>query len=387
MRRIPIEARAGVRAPAWIEVDLEAIAHNVRAFRTLLRPGCKLLAVVKANAYGHGMVAVARTALAAGAAGLAVANVREGEALRAAGIADEILLVGPVDGSEARAVAEFDLVPAVGSRDLAQALAALPSLPGRARPVHVEVDTGMRRHGVPAAELPAFARDLCDRGRLALAGVFTHFAGLDAADLAGMRAQFTAFAAALAQVRDLGAPVRHAANSLGTLLLPEAHLDAVRIGGGLYGFDPLRGAGPLRLLPALALKTRLVGVRAAAAGDGVGYGATFVCRRPTRLGLLPLGYADGLVRATWQGARVLVRGQPVPIAGLVSMNQTVVDLTDVPSAGPGDEVVLIGRQGEQVIAAEDRVAAGGSVYEVTSLLAPSLPRVWRAAAPAVRHRG
>jgi len=378
MRRIPIETRAGAGAPAWIEVDLGAIAHNVRAFRSVLRPGCQLIAVVKANAYGHGMVPVAQAALAAGARGLAVANVSEGERLRAAGVTAPVLVVGPVEPGEAKRLFELDLVPGLGSRDLARALAAVP---GRVHPVHVEVDTGMRRHGVPAAELPALLRELRDRGRLAVQGVFTHFAGLQPGDLDGMRAQLAAFATALAAVRDLGTPVRHAANSLATLLLPDAQLDAVRIGGGLYGFDPLPGKGPLRLRPALALKARLVGLRDAAAGDAVGYGSTFVCRRPSRLALLPLGYADGLVRATWQGAEVLVRGQQAPIVGLVSMNQTVVDVTDVPDAALGDEVVLLGAQGTRRVAAEDRVAAAGSVYEVTSLLPASLPRVF-ARAPA-----
>lgn len=377
MRRIPIETRAGAGAPAWIEVDLGAIAHNVRAFRSVLRPGCQLIAVVKANAYGHGMVPVAQAALAAGARGLAVANVSEGERLRAAGVTAPVLVVGPVEPGEAKRLFELDLVPGLGSRDLARALAAVP---GRVHPVHVEVDTGMRRHGVPAAELPALLRELRDRGRLAVQGVFTHFAGLQPGDLDGMRAQLAAFATALAAVRDLGTPVRHAANSLATLLLPDAQLDAVRIGGGLYGFDPLPGKGPLRLRPALALKARLVGLRDAAAGDAVGYGSTFVCRRPSRLALLPLGYADGLVRATWQGAEVLVRGQQAPIVGLVSMNQTVVDVTDVPDAALGDEVVLLGAQGTRRVAAEDRAAAG-SVYEVTSLLPASLPRVF-ARAPA-----
>jgi len=383
MRRIPIETRVGAGAPAWIEVDLEAIAHNVRAFRSVLRPGCELIAVVKANAYGHGMVPVAQAALAAGARSLAVANVREGQCLRAAGIRAPILVVGPVDPGEAQQLFELDLVPGLGSRELARALAAVP---GRVHPVHVEVDTGMRRHGVPAAELPALLRELRDRGRLAVQGVFTHFAGLEPGDLDGMRSQLGAFSAALAAVRDLGTPVQHAANSLATLLLPAAQLDAVRIGGGLYGFDPLRGHGPLRLRPALSLKARIRGLRDAVVGDAVGYGSTFVCRRPTRLALLPLGYADGLVRATWQGASVLVRGQLAPLAGLVSMNQTVVDVSDVPAAALGDEVVLLGAQGTRTIAAEDRVATGGSVYEVTSLLPANLPRVCVSASVSVSSR-
>lgn len=378
MRRIPIETRAVAGAPAWIEVDLEAIAHNVRAFRGMLRPGCELIAVVKANAYGHGMVPVAQAALAAGARGLAVASVQEGEQLRRAGVTAPVLVVGPVEPGEAMAVVARNLVPGLGSRELARALA---SVPGRVHPVHVEVDTGMRRHGIAAGDLAPFLRDVHERGRLAVRGVFTHFAGLEPGDVAGMRAQLAAFEAALVSARDLGTPVRHAANSLATLLLPEARLDAVRIGGGIYGFDPLGGAGPVPLRPALALKARLNGLRDAVPGDAVGYGSTFVCRRPTRLALLPLGYADGLVRATWQDANVLVRGQRAPIVGLVSMNQTVIDVTDVPDAALGDEVVLLGAQGGRAVTAEERVAAGGSVYEVTSLLRASLPRVFLNAAP------
>ncbi|MBL9077069.1 MAG: alanine racemase [Planctomycetes bacterium] len=380
MRRIPIELRAGAGAAAWIEVDLEAVAHNVRAFRSVLPRSCRLIAVVKANAYGHGAVPVARAALAAGASALGVANVREAEALRSAAVTAEILVLGPLDGADARAVVELDLMPGLGSAELARALAERPQPRGRAPRVHVEVDTGMRRHGVPADELPAFVRDLQQRGRLALAGVFTHFAGVEPHELPAMRQQFAAFGRALAAVRDLGAPLRHAANSLATLLLPEARLDAVRIGGGLYGFDPLGGRSDLRLAPALALKARVQGLRDAAPGDTVGYGATFVCRRPSRLALLPIGYADGLSRATWQDAEVLLRGRRVRIAGRISMNQTVVDATDVPDAAVGDEVVLLGRQGAELVRAEERVPAGGSVYEVTTLLPAHLPREFVGAA-------
>lgn len=386
MRRTTIEVRAGARAPAWIEVDLGAVAHNVRAFRALLPPACRLIAVVKADAYGHGIAPVAHAALAAGAHALAVADVREAAALRHAGIAAEILILGPVDGGEAGTIAELGVAPGLGSRDLARALAELPASGRRPLNVHVEVDTGMRRHGLPAAELPAFVRDLRDRGRLALAGVFTHFAAVEPDEQPAMQQQFAAFRTALAAVRDLGSPLRHAANSLATLLLPESRLDAVRIGGGLYGFDPLRGRSDLRLRPALSLKASVAGLRDAAAGDAVGYGATFVCRRPTRLALLPIGYADGLARANWQGGDVLVRGRRAPIAGRISMNQTVIDVTDVPGVAVGDEVVLLGRQGAHSIAAEERCAEGTSVYEVTSLLRPHLPRL-HAPAPALSLRG
>jgi alanine racemase len=371
MLRIPIEAAPVLAAPAWIDVDLDAIAHNVRAFRRLLPPACSLIAVVKGNAYGHGMVRVARHALQNGANELAVANVHEGACLRDAGIQAPILVAGPVAVTEAAAVVQHALVPSLGGVELAQALARASR---RYLPVHIEVDTGMSRHGVAAALLPLFVDGVERRGRLSIAGVFTHFTGTMASDVDSMRAQLAAFAAAVDGVRSLRGVRRHLCNTLGTLLLPAAHGDAVRIGGGLYGFDPLAGASGLQLRPALALKARLVGVRDVPADTPVGYGATFRCARPSHLGLVPLGYGDGLVRELWNGGHVLVRGHRVPILGVVSMNQMVIDVTTVPDAGHGDEVVLLGSQGTATIRAEERVPAGGSVYEVTTLLRASLPR-------------
>lgn len=375
MLRIPVDAVLAAGAPAWVEIDLAAVAHNVRAFLRILRPGCELIAVVKANAYGHGMLAVADAVLRAGATRLAVANVAEGAELRAHGCVAPILVVGPMAPEECKDAVLHRLTPCLGTREQAHALAAAVR-PGASFPVHVEVDTGMHRHGVPAASFGAFVHDLRARGRLELQGVYTHFQGLSADDLPAMRAQLAAFARALALVRDLGAPLRHAANTLGTLACPEARLDAVRIGGGLYGFDR-HGHGVVSLRPALSLKARIVGLREVAMGDSVGYGGTFRCTRATRLGLLPLGYADGLPRGTWHGAPVLVRGRRVPIVGLISMNQIVIDLSDVPEATFGDEVVLLGAQGDDWLHAEERVQPGGSTYEVTAMLRRDLPRVGR----------
>jgi alanine racemase len=374
MLRIPIEAGVAAGAPAWVEVDLGAIAHNVREFRRLSAPNCGLFAVVKADAYGHGMRRVASAALTAGATGLAVANVREGADLRAAGVEAPILIVGAMEPEEATAAVVNDLLPSVGSREL---LREFCSRARRPRRVHVEVDTGMRRNGVPAAELRSVVQQLTD-ARIEVAGLWTHFAAVDGAGVEGARTQLAVFTAAAAAVRDLAEPVLHAANSLAALALPEARLGAVRVGGGLYGFDPLLGRGPVRLRPALSLKARIAALRDAAPGDAVGYGSTFVCQKPSRLATLPLGYADGLSRGIWQDGPVLVRGLRARIVGLISMNQTIVDVTEVPGAAVGDEVVLLGPQGfegrNDVIAAEERVPVGGSVYEVTSLLRETLPR-------------
>ena len=371
MLRIPIEADGTAGVPAWIEVDLDAVAHNVQQFRGMLRSGCQLIAVVKANAYGHGMVRIARTVLDHGADQLAVANVAEGAQLREAGITAPILIAGPVLPSQAPAVVQHGLLPSLGTIDLAHAMGAACR---RFPPVHIEVDTGMARHGVPAAQLGDFVAAVQRRGRLSIAGVFTHFAANGPGALVSMQRQLDVFAAAVDAVRELRGVNRHVCNTLGALLLPPAHLDAVRIGGGLYGFDPLGGRGPVRLRPALALKARIAALRSAAVGEAVGYGSTFVCQRPSRLALVPLGYADGLVREVWHDADVLVRGRRVRIVGQISMNQTVVDVTDLPDAGCGEEVVLLGAQGAEVVRAEERVGPCGSVYEVTSLLRRDL---WR----------
>lgn len=376
MLRTSSQTRADRAASAWVEVDLGAIAHNVRAFRSSLPRGCRLIAVVKADAYGHGMVRVARTALQAGAAELAVATVDEGAALRAAGITEPILIAGPIAVEAAASVVQHGLQPTLGCYELANALARVTR---RRLPVHIEVDTGMNRHGVPCARLGDFVRAVEDRGRLVIAGVYSHFAGVGAADRQAMLRQARSFVAATDAVRGLGGARRHLCNTLGALLMPEYSLDAVRIGGGLYGFDPLGSAGSLPLRPALTLLARVVGLRMAEVGDAVGYGGSFVCRRRTRLALLPLGYGDGLARELWRGGEVLVRGRRAPIVGEISMNQIVVDVTDLPEVVHGEEVVLLGAMGDQQIDVAERVPDGGSAYEVTTLLQPRLPRVARIA--------
>lgn len=385
MLRLPVESRASRTASAWVEVDLGAIAHNVRAVRDLLPTGCRFVAVVKADGYGHGMLRVARAALRAGADELAVANVYEGAALRAAGLNAPILIAGPIAPDEAGLVVQHGLIPSVGCLEVASALARATR---RRLPVQVEVDTGMTRHGVAPKDLADFVAAIEDRGRLAISGVFSHFAGVSADDLPQMRSQHAMFTAAVDAVRSLRGVRRHLCNTLGALLLPDAALDAVRVGGGMLGFDPLSGAGRASLRPALSLKARVVGLRHAAPGERVGYGGTFSCGRPTRLALLPLGYADGLLRELWRSAEVLIRGRRAPIVGAISMNQTVVDVTDLPEVVLGEEVVLLGAMGGDVLAAEERVPAGGCVYEVTSALTPRLPRVYldapAAASPADR---
>ncbi|GAB4138572.1 MAG: hypothetical protein Fur0037_04360 [Planctomycetota bacterium] len=362
-------------AAAWVEIDLAALRGNVKALSRHLPSSCSITAVVKANAYGHGAVAVSRAALAAGARRLAVGTAEEGAELREAGISAPILIIGPSLPSQVETILAHGLTPTVADRALARALSE------RARaevPVHVEVDTGMRRHGIAAAEAVSFCREVAGDRKLRFEGLYTHFAPRKKADVDGMREQLAVFAPILRDLEALGLrPEVHACNTLASLVLPEASFDSVRIGGGIYGLDPLAGSGPVRLLPVLSLKCRVAGLRDACRGDRVGYGGTFVCTRPTRLALLPVGYSDGISRAHWAGAEVLVRGRRVPIVGLISMNQTIADVTDVDGVSIGDEVVLIGEQGRLAIRAEERVVGTGSVYEITTQIARTMPRIAR----------
>jgi alanine racemase len=356
-------------------VDLAALRHNTTWLQSRLQPGTELYAVVKCNAYGHGMNAVARTVLAAGASRLVVATLQEALELRRQRVRAPVLVLGPLQTGDVHEVLQGALTPAVADLELCRALSAASRTEVG---IHVKIDTGMSRYGVPAPDAAAFASALAAMPRLRVEGVFTHFSGRSTRDLPAMRSQLEQFHGALAAFRAHGHdPLAHAASTLSALALPESHGDAVRIGGGLYGFDPDPDALRTPLRPVLALKTRVAAVKAASAGTPVGYGSTHVCCHATALAVLPLGYGDGLLREVWQGAEVLVRGARAPIVGLINMNQTVIDVTGVPGVAIGDEVMLLGRQGSERVRAEDHVGADGTAYAVTCLLPERLPRVLR----------
>lgn len=383
MLRRRLQPKVGGQARCWIEVDLAAVAHNVRAWLGALRPGSSLTAVVKSDAYGHGMVDVATTAVAAGASRLAVAHAGEGAVLRKAGFACPILVVGPSLPAEAAVIVANDLLPAVADHPLAEALAALQ--PGMA--VQVEVDTGMARHGVPATEAVAFVDALQRHHGLRVTSLYTHFSAMGPHEVEAVHAQWLRFRDVLHQLRRMGAVIEHhACNSLGAHLLPEAHGASVRIGGGLHGLVAEEIRTALGLRRSLSLKTTVAALRQVAAGTAVGYGSMHVCSRESTLALLPCGYADGLHRANWSGGDVLLRGRRAPIVGLVSMNQVVVDATGLDGVAVGDEVVLIGEQDGVPMDAAERCRHGTSPYEVCTALHPSLPRVLLGASRAATGR-
>ncbi len=365
---------------SWTEavIDLDALGANLRGVRNLLRPGVGVLAVVKANAYGHGSVEASRALAAAGADALGVAYVEEGILLRRAGIRAPILVMGPTPPEAAEALLGHGLAPMVADLALAERLSHLATQAGRVVGVHLKVDTGMARLGVSPGEALVYAEKLARLPGIRLEGLMSHFAVAEADDPGAAREQLARFQAVDRALRAAGVEVarRHLANSAGLLALPEAHLDLVRPGLLLYGYAPSPRLGArLALRPALTLRTRIAALRVVPRGQGVSYGHTFVASQDVRVATLPLGYADGVSRSLSGRGEVLVHGRRAPILGRVCMDMTLVDVSAVPAAALGDEVVLIGRQGDAVITADDVAAAAGTIsYEVLAGLGPRIPR-------------
>lgn len=388
-----------VAAASWVEVDLEAIAHNVRALRRAVGPRTSVLAVVKANAYGHGAAPVARAALAAGAAGCAVANLSEALALRRAGIPGLILVIGHTPGELAAEALAHEVTATVFDLATARAFSAAALAAGRPARVHVKVDTGMGRLGALPADAGALLESLAGLPGVVVDGLFTHFSCADCDD--GYTREQLACFLPIALRHGQGRLV-HAANSAGALAYPEARFDAVRAGLAMYGmnpFAPARCAPGGRALPALddlrpalAWKARLSQVKALPDGHGVSYGATYRCAGERRVAAAPVGYGDGFRRGPQHAGYVLVRGARAPILGRVCMDQVIVDVTEVPGAQAGDEVVLLGAQGGERITAEDVAERTGTInYEVTTAITARPERRYVGAAsdamPAVADDG
>jgi alanine racemase len=363
-----------------VEVDLAAIIANARAVRELT--GAHVLAVVKADGYGHGAIAVARALSAARAAwGFGVSLVEEGAALRDAGVTAPILVMGPSQHGGEDDMVMAGMTPVIGSVEDLAPLVAVARRRGRTIDAHLKVDTGMGRLGVAIDEAPELAVE-AGRAGVAIVGLMTHFACADTddpADPASMtRAQLARFHAVDRVVTAAGAPlaIRHAANSSGALLFSEARLDLVRTGIAIYG----NGRWPAEAhgRSAMRLVTEVAQVRAVAVGASVGYGAAWRAERPSRIAVLPIGYADGLPRRATGKAFAAIRGRRVPLVGAISMDIAMADVTDVPEVGVGDAAVLLGRAsgGASISVAEYGAWAGLSEYEVTCGMSKRVPRTY-----------
>jgi alanine racemase len=376
---VPESSRAPMRnlpqtRPTRAEVDLGAIANNVRVLRAHLH-GTRLYAVVKADAYGHGLVPVARCFEQQGVDGLCVALAEEGLQLRACGITTPILVLSGAYGDAHARVLAAHLTPVVHS--LAQAEAFARAGLGRPVSVHLKVDTGMGRLGVPMHELGALLDGLRAVPDLRIDGVMTHLSSADS-DAAFTRAQLDQFEHALRAIRAAGhAPkLVHAANSAGALGYVEARHSLARVGIALYGVAPVDGQAP-GLQPAMRLRTEVLALRDLPVGSAVGYDQTFRAPRPCRIATVPIGYGDGLMRAASNRGAMLVRERRCAIVGRISMDLTTIDVTDVPDCAIGDEVIVIGRQGAAEITAPDLARACDTIaYEVLTNISPRVPRVY-----------
>ncbi len=371
------------RQRAWVEIDEGAISRNARSLRAFLAPGCELMAVVKADGYGHGALPVARAALQGGAGSLGVATLQEGVELRQAGIQAPLLVMGNLVQPEDLAhCLHWGLMPTISSSREAQLCQNLATGSGRTMAVHLKLDTGMARLGVAWAEGAKLLAFLNQLDAVAVGGVYSHLAGADAADggVSGLTAlQQQRFDSALQAMgrADLSTGRRHLANSAGTLRCPTLHYDLVRVGLALYGHSPAPHlAGCLPLAPAMAVRARVTLLRDVPAGVGVSYGHRFQTNRPSRLAVVAIGYADGVPRQLSDQMDVLFAGTRLPQLGAITMDQLMIDATDCPQLAVGSVVTLLGRDGGLAIAPQQWAEACGTIaWEILCGFKHRLPRL------------
>lgn len=360
--------------PVWAEIDLDAVAHNVRLLIERAAPA-RLFAVVKANAYGHGAIAVARAAVEAGAEGLAVACVDEARELRDAGLAAPILLVGQAQASEAEEIVTLGLTPTLTSMRMALALSRFAAERGVAQRVHVELESGLNRNGVVTAEIVSFAESVRALPAIEVEGLYTHFAAAEEGDQAFTRAQHEALLDASRKLDWI--PLRHCSASASLLLTPNMKLDAVRAGLALYGYHPVPGREDAGLRHVMTLRSRIARVMRVEAGATVGYGRTWTAQRPSVIALIMCGYADGYVRALSNRAHVLVRGRRAPIAGRIAMDMCMADVTDIPGVAPDDDAVIMGAQDGEAVDADELAELAGTIsWEILAAVSARVPRLY-----------
>jgi len=361
--------------PVWAEIDVDALEHNVRTLAARAAPS-RLCAVVKANAYGHGAVAVASAAVEAGAAAVGVVCADEGEELRLAGFDAPVLVLGAASVAEAEKMVDLRLTPVVGSMQLALALSRFAADRGVAQPVHLELESGLNRHGLDADALVAFAESVRALPGIEVEGLFTHFAAAEEGDTGFTHAQYEALTEVARRLDWI--PVRHCAATASLLQSPDMRLDMVRAGLGIYGYHPAPGCGDdIDLRPVLTLKSRIARVSEVEAGATVGYGRTWTAGRRSKIALVMCGYADGLRRALSNKAQLLVRGRRAPVAGRIAMDMCMLDVTDVPGVAPDDEVVIIGAQGGERVSADELAELADTIsWEILAGIGARVPRLY-----------
>jgi len=383
----------------WAEIDLDALAHNYRELRRVTAPAASLMAVVKADAYGHGAPQVARVALQNGASFLAVARMDEAIRLRQAGISAPILLFGYSLPAYVESLIDQNIRASVNSLDAARALSTAAEHCHKIIKAHIKIDTGMGRLGIMADGIAPTATHtsttesavnmvmaIAALPGIEVEGIFTHFASADSRDKSHALGQLSHFKDLLQALEERGfdAAYRHAANSAATIEMPESHLDLVRPGIAQYGLWPSDEVDRQRidLKPVMSIKSSVIHVKEVGADFGVSYGSTYVTPGPTRIATIPIGYADGYDRILSSKGHMLVRGKRAPIIGRVCMDLTMIDVGHIPDVSLEDEVVLLGTQGKETISADEIAAKVGTInYEIVSSLTLRVPKVYVGSRP------
>ncbi len=367
--------------PVWLEINLDAIAHNVRTIKEIVGRNTQIIAVVKANAYGHGAVEVSQVALENGVAILAVGVVEEGIILRKAGIKAPILICGLTLEDQLEPLLSYNLTPTICDLQILEALSKVAGENGKTVGIHIKIDTGMGRLGVSPPKTLNFVKKISKMRNIKIEGIFTHLAATNEKDGIYTKMQFDEYKKALLELEKEGIniPLKHIANSAAILNSSSMYLDAVRPGIILYGLFPSpKSERTVELKPATEFKTKIIFLKKVSPGKSIGYGRTYITTKPTKVATLPVGYADGYSRLLSNKGEVLVRGERAPIIGRICMDLCMIDVTHIPQVQIGDEVVLWGRQGSEIIWAEEIAGKIGSiVYEVICMVDKErVPRVF-----------
>ncbi|MGI5892120.1 MAG: alanine racemase [Bacillota bacterium] len=371
-----------IAAPAWVEVDLAAIAHNIKQIRAKVGPQIKIMGIIKANAYGHGAKEVAHTILRNGADRLGVANLYEGVGLRMAGIVAPVMIMGYIVPDEVDTAIKYNITQMVYTYEMAQNISQRAVAKGQTATIHIKIDTGMGRIGfLPDERSLQEIKRIFSLPALYIEGLCSHFSCADEKDKSyclEQKAFFDKFISRL-EAEGLTFPLKHMANSAAIMDLPDAYYDMVRPGISLYGHYPSNTVrrDEIKLLPAISLKCNIAMVKDIARGSYISYGCKYRCNEDRVIATLPVGYADGLSRVLFPGGEVLIKGQRVPMIGNICMDYTMVDVTDITRPQVGEEAVLIGRQGLNRITLEEVAAKLNTInYEFICHLSERLPRIY-----------
>ncbi|MCP2604995.1 alanine racemase [Candidatus Aminicenantes bacterium AH-873-B07] len=372
----------------WIEINSSAFKSNIDQFKNLIGANRKLLIVVKANAYGHGIIEISRLATNYGADWLGVNSIEEGLIIKENKIDLPILILGYVQLSDLSEVVENNFRLVVYNKETIKKLGEIASKKKKKVYIHIKLETGTHRQGIRKEELLPLIKLIKNYPYLFIEGISTHFANIeDTTNHTYAQKQLDKFNSCikLLKTNKISIQIKHTACTAATILFPETYFDMVRVGIGIYGLWPsketylsclLRGRKPVNLKPILTWKTKIAQIKNVPEGSFIGYGCTYKTTRPTKLAVLPVGYYDGYDRKLSNSSYVLIKGKRAPLRGRVAMNMITVDITDIPGVKLEDEVVLLGNQGNEIISAEYLASLCGTInYEIVTRINPSIPRI------------